>query len=106
MPALQSGKHDTKFAGFYPRYIALHQNHLNRRCHLLGLALALASLVAFLVSGKLPFLIAAPIVGYGLSWLGHYWFEGNQPATKENPLWSFVGSLTMARDVLLGRLSL
>jgi hypothetical protein len=94
------------FAAFYPRYVELHQNQLNRRCHFLGLALGVSLIAAFALTGRYGYLVAAPIVGYGLAWLGHFLFEGNVPATKQNPLWSILGSFVMARDMLLGRLPL
>lgn len=106
MSVVPSENRYSTFAGFYPRYIELHQNQLNRRCHFLGIVLALALLAAFLVTERFGYLIAAPIVGYGLSWIGHFLFEGNVPATKQNPLWSLLGSFLMARDMLLGRLPL
>jgi hypothetical protein len=92
------------FGSFYPRYIELHQNKLNRRCHFLGHALAASLLTAFIATGQVWCLVAAPVAGYGFSWFGHVWFEGNQPASKENPVWSFVGSFAMLRDMLLRRL--
>jgi hypothetical protein len=96
-------RHPT-FGRFYPRYIELHQNRLNRRCHLLGHAFAASLLAAFVATGQVWCLVAAPVAGYGLSWFGHVWFEGSVPATKESPLWSFVGSFAMLRDMLLRRL--
>jgi hypothetical protein len=104
MSVITSEQTYSTFAAFYPRYVELHQNQLNRRCHFLGLVSGLALVVAFVVTGRVGCLAAAPLIGYGLSWLGHVLFEGNVPATKQNPLWSILGSFAMARDMLLGRL--
>jgi hypothetical protein len=92
------------FASFYPRYIELHQNTLNRRCHFLGHVFAAALLTTFALTGQLWCLVAAPVAGYGCSWFGHVWFEGNKPASKDNPFWSFFSSFAMLRDMLLRRL--
>src|SRR5687767_4023034 len=104
MSDVTSGTHRPTFASFYGRYIEQHQSSLNRRCHFLGHVRALALLIAFVVTGESWCLIAAPAAGYGLAWFGHFWFERNMPATKKNPLWSFVGSFVMSRDILLRRL--
>jgi hypothetical protein len=101
---LSACKQYPTFDSFYPRYIELHQSRLNRRCHFLGHLSAAALLTTFAATGAWWFLVAAPVAGYGFSWFGHVWFEGNTPATKENPLWSFVSSFAMLRDMLRRRL--
>ena len=48
---------------------------------------------------------AAPMaLGYGPAWVGHYFFEGNRPATFVHPVFSFQGDIVMCADYLLGRL--
>jgi hypothetical protein len=104
MPDLTSAKSYPTFASFYPRYIELHQNTHNRRCHFLGHVFGLALLTTFAVTGEMWCLITAPATGYGLSWFGHVCFEHNTPASKGNPVWSLLGSFAMSRDMLLRRL--
>jgi hypothetical protein len=56
-------KRFTRFADFYPVYLAMHDNQTNRRLHLLGNVLVLAVLAATAVTRSWWLLLAAPIVG-------------------------------------------
>ena len=47
---------------------------------------------------------AAPVVGYGPAWFGHYVFEKNKPATFGHPLWSLRGDAKMYVLALRGRM--
>jgi hypothetical protein len=49
-------------------------------------------------------LLAAPLVGYGFAWAGHFFFEHNRPATFRYPLYSLAGDWTMFRDIITGRM--
>ena len=64
----------------------------------------MAILVAALASARWRLLLAVPVAGYALAWIGHYCFEGNSPATLRHPLYSLRGDFTMLRDVLTGRM--
>ena len=102
-----SGTTGTRFASFrefYPFYLAEHRNRTSRRLHVIGTLLAMAILVAALASARWRLLLAVPVAGYALAWIGHYCFEGNSPATLRHPLYSLRGDLTMLRDVLTGRM--
>ncbi len=46
--------------------------------------------------------LAAPIVGYGLSWVGHFVFEKNTPASFEHPLWSLRADFVMWAKIANG----
>jgi hypothetical protein len=48
------------------------------------------------------YLGAAPLVGYGLAWLGHYAFERNSPATFKHPLYSLLGDFRMWWECVSG----
>ena len=92
------------FREFYPAYLAEHSQPMTRRLHFVGLVLAIAVIVGVVVTGRAWWLLAAPVVGYGLSWIGHFFFEKNRPATFKHPLYSLMGDLVMFKDMLTGRL--
>lgn len=50
------------------------------------------------------YLPVVPVIGYGFGWVGHFFFEKNKPATLDYPLYSFIGDLIMARDIVLGKI--
>ncbi|HLL22204.1 MAG TPA: DUF962 domain-containing protein [Kofleriaceae bacterium] len=88
-------KPDT-FEAFWPYYVSQHQDPTCRKLHFIGTSIALGCVA---VSPIVPqALIAAPIVGYGFAWIGHFVFEKNKPASwmglKELG-WSFRGDLRM-----------
>jgi len=83
----QTAERFTRFADFYPFYLAEHSNPTCRRLHFVGSLLVLAILVA----------------GYGFAWVGHFVFEKNRPATFQYPLYSLLGDWVMFKDMLTGR---
>jgi hypothetical protein len=91
------------FEQFWPYYVSQHLDPTCRRLHLAGLALALGCVaVSPLVP---PALIAAPVVGYGLAWIGHFVYEKNRPASWHSAryfAWSLRGDLRMCRYMLTG----
>ena len=89
------------FEEFWPYYVSQHSNATCRALHFTGTTLAFACVA---VSPVVPAaLIAAPVVGYGLSWVGHFVFEKNKPATFRHPIYSLMGDWVMFTDVLRGR---
>ena len=92
------------FREFYPAYLAEHSKPTTRLLHVTGLLLAIVVIVTVAATGRWLWLLAAPVVGYGLSWIGHFVFEKNRPATFRHPLYSLMGDLVMFKDVLTGRL--
>jgi hypothetical protein len=102
--ALEAGRHYGSFREFYPDYLAEHSKPTTRRLHVLGLMLAIVVIVVTILLGKWWLLIVAPVVGYGLSWIGHFFFERNRPATFKHPLYSLMGDLVMFKDVITGKL--
>ncbi|MGR4864802.1 Mpo1-like protein [Caulobacter sp. LARHSG274] len=90
------------FAAFYPFYLTEHRNRASRRLHVVGTCLVIVALVAgVLVDGR--FFIAAPLVGYGFAWVGHFVFEKNRPATFRYPLYSLAGDFRLWFEVVTGR---
>ncbi len=55
------------------------------------------------VVGGIEYLIAAPIVGYGFAWAGHFFFEKNKPATFTYPAWSLMGDFRMFGETITGK---
>jgi hypothetical protein len=93
----------TSFEEFWPYYVSQHRNRICRRLHFTGTTIAMG-LVA--VSPLFPpALLAAPVVGYGMSWIGHFVFERNKPASWHSAkhfAWSFRGDMRMWRMMLAG----
>jgi hypothetical protein len=104
MSGAQAGP--TSFHEFWPLYVSQHLNAACRRVHFAGTGLAMVCLVA---SPVCPLaLLAAPVVGYGMAWIGHFAFERNRPASWHSlraAVWSFRGDLRMFRYMLLGRMT-
>jgi hypothetical protein len=90
------------FAAFYPFYLTEHVNRTSRRLHVVGTTLVIAALAAgFLVDWR--FFVAAPLVGYGFAWVGHFVFEKNRPATFKYPLYSLAGDFRLWFEVVTGK---
>lgn len=94
------------FREFYPFYLSEHSDPTSRRLHFLGTGLVLGVALAALLRRQPSLLLAAPLVGYGPAWAGHFFFEKNRPATFSHPLYSLAGDFAMFRDILLGRIKL
>lgn len=94
------------FKEFYPFYLGEHRNRTCRRLHFVGSCGVLICLTTGLLSGRAGWLYAALFCGYGLAWIGHFFFEKNRPATFKHPLYSFAGDWVMFVDVLRGRIPL
>jgi len=99
--------HDTTeryrtFAAFYPFYLTEHVNRTSRRLHVIGTTLVIAALVCgALIDWR--FFVAAPLVGYGFAWVGHFVFEKNRPATFKYPLYSLAGDFRLWFEVVTGK---
>lgn len=91
------------FEEFWPYYVSQHRNPTSRKLHFAGTTIAMGCLA--ISPWYPPALLAAPIAGYGLAWIGHFAFEKNKPATWGGPkaaLWSLRGDLRMWRKMLDG----
>ena len=91
------------YEAFWPFYVSQHLHPTTRRLHFAGLTLAVVALVLGLLAWW-GWLLAVPVVGYGLAWIAHFFVEKNKPATFTYPLWSLRGDLRMYRLTLLGRM--
>ena len=92
------------YAEFWRRYLLAHADPRTRLLHYLGTALAAAALVVALVARDWRWLVAAPILGYALAWLGHLAFERNRPETFGHPAWSLISDIRMLALFASGRL--
>jgi len=93
------------FAEFYPFYLSEHAKRATRRIHFAGSSLALALLLAALVTGRFGLFLLAVICGYGFAWTGHLFFEKNRPATFKYPLYSLMGDWKMFWQILTGKIA-
>lgn len=95
-------KHYASFREFYPFYLSQHSNTVCRHLHIVGTLLGLLVTVAAVIMGEWWFALAGPVVGYGFSWVGHFFFEKNRPATFNWPWYSFLGDWMMVWDAVAG----
>lgn len=92
------------FEEFWPYYLEAHAKSETRAMHMLGTTLGVLGVAAWLKTGR-PRYLAAGIAGsYGSAWIGHFAFEGNNPAAFENPIWSLEADFKMYRLWLTGKL--
>ena len=94
----------TSFSEFYPYYLSEHRNSTCRSLHYIGSSIGLGVLLFSLTSGNFQYIPMALVAGYAFAWIGHFFFEHNNPATFRYPLWSFMGDWVMLKDFLLGRI--
>ncbi len=90
------------FEEFWPFYVREHAKKLNRTLHFVGSTAGLGLAVASLLTRRRALLLAAPIVGYGFAWFGHFFVEKNKPASFKHPAWSFQGDWLMWWKILNG----
>jgi hypothetical protein len=93
------------FREFYPFYLAEHRHATCRRLHFVGSSLVIGAVLVAIVTGNAWWLAAAPVAGYGLAWIGHFFFEKNRPATFRYPFYSLLGDWAMFKDILTGKLA-
>jgi hypothetical protein len=90
------------FADFWPYYVREHRKPVTRALHFIGSTAVLATAVAAFVVGRPWLLLLMPVVGYGFSWIGHFGFEKNRPATFKYPVYSLLGDWVMYGKILSG----
>jgi len=104
MPDRSDSPRFASYDAFWLHYLAQHRRPGTRLLHYLGTALGLACLALAAARLDWHLLIAAPLVGYGCAWLGHFGLEGNKPATFGHPAWSFFSDFRMLALAATGRL--
>jgi hypothetical protein len=90
------------FEDFWPHYVRAHSSRGNRAMHFIGTSAAMALVGTGVLTGNWLLVGAAPVVGYGCAWFGHFVLEGNVPATFGHPLWSLKADFVMWRKMLAG----
>ena len=89
------------FKKFYPYYLSEHVNPMCRKLHFLG---TLGVIILIIISYfNTSFLLLVPLCGYGFAWIGHFFFEKNQPATFKYPIYSLIGDWVMFKDIIIGK---
>lgn len=95
----------TRFAEFWPQYLAAHRDPRTRAAHYIGTTLAVLCLALAAALQAWPWLVAAPVAGYGFAFVSHFVFEHNNPKTFEHPWWSLCADFVMLGRFLSGRLA-
>ena len=90
---------------FYRFYLSEHRDKTCRRLHFIGTLLVFLMAFIAIISDNAWLWLLVPLMGYGFAWVGHYFFEKNQPATFKYPLWSLVSDFKMFFQLLFGRIS-
>ena len=91
------------FEQFFPYYLREHSNSLNRWLHFVGTSAAVCALLAAGLTQSGWLALAAPLLGYGAAWFGHFFIEHNKPASFSYPWWSFLGDFRMYGLMLRGQ---
>ena len=94
---------------FYPYYLEEHSNRTNRRLYFVGSTASAAVFFYGVFSMSLSTFgacfLGALLIGYGMAWTGHFFFEHNKPATFKWPWLSFVSDWKMWRQMLTGKIA-
>ncbi len=92
------------FREFYAFYLGEHRDPTCRRLHFAGTSLAIGCILLAFMRGDPRWLVGALLSGYAFAWIGHFFFEKNQPATFKHPLYSFAADWVMFKDILVGKI--
>ena len=95
--------HFETFEDFWPFYVSEHMDPTNRKLHFVGTTLFFGCVALGVLHSRKWFLLM-PLLGYGPAWIGHFFFEGNKPASFEHPVWSFLGDMRMYKCMLTGKM--
>lgn len=101
-PSSPAAERYKSFSAFYPFYMSEHANPVSRRLHVVGTSLVIVFLLLGLALDW-RFLAAAPLIGYGFAWIGHFVFEKNRPATFKYPVYSLMGDFRLWFETVTGR---
>jgi hypothetical protein len=99
-----SAQEFANFHAFFRFYVQQHSHPGNRWLHAIGTVSGIAVVVAAFAMHHSWAALLWPVIAYGCAWTGHFFIEGNRPATFGHPLWSFLGDFRMLGLMLTGRL--
>jgi hypothetical protein len=88
---------------FYPFYLSEHVNRTSRRLHFVGTSLAVVLLGTVMITQNWWLIALAVIQGYAFAWVGHFFFEHNEPAAFQYPRLSFMGDWRLWYEILTGK---
>eukprot|EP00128_Syssomonas_multiformis_P003011 Colp12_sorted_trinity150504_noHs@20016 len=63
-------------------------------------------IVMFALERKVGAWVLLPAIGYSFAWVGHFFFEGNKPATFTYAAYSLWGDYRMFAEVIQGKISI
>ena len=89
---------------FWLRYLRAHRSAGTRALHYMASVLAVGSLLLAIVTWDWRWLIAAPVIGYGMAWTAHLAIERNRPETFGHLFWSLLSDYRMLLLALSFRL--
>ncbi len=95
----------SNFEQFWDYYVSVHAHPLNRALHVGGTLCGIAMAGTGFLFKKRSLILLAPVVGYGCSWMGHFFVEHNTPATFQHPVWSFMGDMKMIKMTFEGKMA-
>jgi hypothetical protein len=98
-------KRIANYSEFWDFYVQEHSQPLNRMLHFIGTATAVLLLAVFIWRGAWFYFPICLIIGYGFSWVGHFFIEKNKPASFQYPLWSFISDYRMMWFMLSGKIN-
>lgn len=90
------------FEEFWPYYVRAHKNSVTRTVHAIGTSVGAAVALTGLLLGRKALLPVGAAIGYGFAWYGHFFVEGNKPATFGHPLYSFAADWVMISKMVRG----
>ena len=94
----------TTYEEFWGYYLRAHSDPSTRLIHYAGSILSLGALALAVIEFQPLWLVAMPLIGYGFAWFGHFFVEGNKPATFGHPFWSLISDYRMLFLWLAGAL--
>lgn len=75
---------------FYPFYKREHSKTGTRVLHIIGTSLVIAQAAAAAHKRDARLLVSGVVSAYSFAWIGHFFYEKNQPATFKYPILSLI----------------